>query len=187
MKKEIVKARSETKASNAHCTIMTCVASASSTELEKQKHRTRQSVKTSAHLISHPMLVEQHNAETQAKALQAKESAEVEAQKAVSEALRETHIQEEMKMGLSQVSPTLFFAPQQTHTFPEPLSSYKWKDDLIALSGALGLKASGTITELSAQLRAHLAMHPDIQHNPCFSGLFLTCRHRVDVGIALAT
>jgi hypothetical protein len=69
MKKEIIKARSKTKASNAHCTIMTRTASVSSAKLEKQKCRTRRSVKTSACLVSHPMLVEQHNTETQAKAL----------------------------------------------------------------------------------------------------------------------
>jgi hypothetical protein len=62
-KKEIIKARAETKASNAHCTIMTCAASVSKTELENQKHRTRQSVKASAHLISHLMLIKQHDAE----------------------------------------------------------------------------------------------------------------------------
>jgi hypothetical protein len=62
-----------------------------------------------------------------------------------------------------------------THTFPDPLSSYKQKDNLIALLGALSLKASSIITELSAQLRAHLATHPDIQYNPRFSRLFLTC------------
>jgi hypothetical protein len=62
-KKKIIKARAETKASNAHCTIMTCAALVSKTKLENQKRRTHQSVKASAHLISHLMLIKQHDAE----------------------------------------------------------------------------------------------------------------------------
>ena len=51
MKKVIAKANSETKASNAHCTIMTRVASASKTELENQKRKTCRSVKTNGRLV----------------------------------------------------------------------------------------------------------------------------------------
>jgi len=79
MKKVITKANSETKASNAHCTIMTCMASASKTELKNQKCKTHRSVKTNARLISHPMLVEKHKADLELKALQASEVAKVEA------------------------------------------------------------------------------------------------------------
>jgi hypothetical protein len=67
-----------------------------------------------------------------------------------------------------------------SHAFPEPLSSYTRKDDLIVLSGALGLETSGTINKLTAQLRAHMATHPEIQHNARFSGLFLTRRRRME-------
>jgi hypothetical protein len=67
--------------------------------------------------------------------------------------------------------------------FSDPLSSYKRKDDLIALSGALDLKTTGTVSELTSQLKAHVSEHPELQHNPRFSGLFLHGRRRrVDGG-----
>jgi len=97
MKKVIAKANSKMKVSNAHCTIIMHMASASKTKLENQKRKTRQSVKTNAHLISHPMLVEKHKANLELKALQASEAAKVEAQKATKEALHEVHIQEEIR------------------------------------------------------------------------------------------
>ena len=48
----------------------------------------------------------------------------------------------------------------------------KRKDDLIALSGALGLEMTGSVSKLASKLRSHLAAHPEIQDNPCFFGLF---------------
>jgi hypothetical protein len=64
--------------------------------------------------------------------------------------------------------------------------SYKQKDDLIALSGVLGLSMSGTISSLHAQLKAHLNTHPEVQHNARFAGLFLSGRQRrVEKVIAL--
>ena len=62
--------------------------------------------------------------------------------------------------------------------FSDPLSSYKRKDDLVALCGALGLKMTGTVVELVTQLKSHLAAHPEIQQDPRFSGLFLQNRRR---------
>jgi len=79
MQKVIAKANSETKVSNAHCTIITHTTLASKTELENQKRKTRQSAKTNAHLISHPMLIEKHKADLELKALWASEAAKVEA------------------------------------------------------------------------------------------------------------
>jgi len=78
-----------------------------------------------------------------------------------------------------------FFTIRHLTQIPEPLSSFKWKDDLVALSGALGLKTSGTINELTLQLKTHLTAHPEIEHNPCFSGIFLTRRRRVEDVILL--
>lgn len=62
--------------------------------------------------------------------------------------------------------------------FTDPLSSYKRKDDLIALCGALGLKMTGTVPELLTELKSHFSSHPEIQQNPRFSGLFLQNRRR---------
>ena len=120
MKKEIAKKEAGMKASNAHCTIMTRAASASKAKLENQKRRTCRSVKTSARLVSHPMLIEQHNVDMQAKALRAKESADAEAQKAVSEALREARIQEEMRTRTFTGESNNFFTLQSLTHFQSP-------------------------------------------------------------------
>jgi len=185
MKKVIAKANSETKASNAHCTIMTHAASASKTELENQKRKTHRSVKTNAHLISHPMLIEKHKADLELKALRASEAAKVEAQKATKEALREVRIQEEIRTRIFTGESNPFFTIRHLMQIPEPLSSFKWKDNLIALSGTLGLKMSGTINELTSWLKTHLTAHPEIKHNPRFSGIFLTHRCHVEDVILL--
>jgi len=182
MKKVIAKANSETKVSNAHCTIMTRAASASKTELENQKRKTCRSVKTNARLISHPMLVKKHKADLELKALWASEAAKVEAQKATKEALREVRIQEEIRMRIFTGELNPFFTIRHLTQIPEPLSSFKRKDNLVALSGALGLKTSGTINKLTSRLKTHLTTHPEIEHNPRFSGIFLTrCRCMKDV------
>jgi hypothetical protein len=52
------------------------------------------------------------------------------------------------------------------------LSSYKRKDDLIALSGALGLKMTGTVRQLTNQVKSHIIAHPEIQHDARFLGSF---------------
>jgi hypothetical protein len=46
-------------------------------------------------------------------------------------------------------------------------------EDMIVLSGALGLETTGTVSELSALIKAHLAAHLEVQHNPRFSALFV--------------
>ena len=56
------------------------------------------------------------------------------------------------------------------------------------LSGALGLKTTGTVSELTTQVKSHLSTHPEIQHDPRFSGLFLhNRRRRVDNHIQQGT
>ena len=62
----------------------------------------------------------------------------------------------------------------------DPLSSYKRKDDLMALAGALNLKTAGTVIELTALIKSHLSNNPSIELNPRFAGLFLQKRHRMD-------
>ncbi|KAG1890192.1 hypothetical protein F4604DRAFT_1673658 [Suillus subluteus] len=62
-----------------------------------------------------------------------------------------------------------------TRTFDSPFTSYKWKEDLEALAGALGLLRDGKIADLSAWIKAHLE-DPDIRaalaDNPRFSALY---------------
>ena len=64
----------------------------------------------------------------------------------------------------------------------EPLSSYKRKDDVIILAGALGLKTTGTVPELTANIKDYLTSHTEIQDEPRFAGLFLHKRHHMDNG-----
>jgi len=60
----------------------------------------------------------------------------------------------------------------------DPLSSYKHKDDLIILAGALGLKTVGMASELATLIKSHLSDNSDIQLNPRFAGLFLQSKRR---------
>ncbi|KAI0285633.1 hypothetical protein BC826DRAFT_113607 [Russula brevipes] len=61
-----------------------------------------------------------------------------------------------------------------SRVFAEPLASYKRKEDLVVLSGALGLRMTGTKAELRARIESFVSAHSDsdIQQNPRFSGLF---------------
>lgn len=68
------------------------------------------------------------------------------------------------------------------------MSSYKRKDDLIILAGALGLKTVGTVSKLATLIKSHLSDHPDIRLDPRFAGLFLqNKRRRVDNGSSLTS
>ncbi|KAG1870208.1 hypothetical protein DFJ58DRAFT_765163 [Suillus subalutaceus] len=62
-----------------------------------------------------------------------------------------------------------------TRTFDSPFTSYKWKENLEALAGALGLSRDGKIADLSARIKAHLK-DPDIRavlaDNPRFSAIY---------------
>jgi hypothetical protein len=86
--------------SNVHCTIIRWAATTANADLDHQKHTTHQPVKTSACYVAHPTIKDEWNASQQDKAQRAKETTEVEAQRAIDEALRETRIQEEIRMRL---------------------------------------------------------------------------------------
>jgi multidrug efflux pump subunit AcrA (membrane-fusion protein) len=113
LEKEIAKAKAKTKANNAYCASMMRAISASKAELEIEKRKTRRSVKTNARLITHPMPIEKHKADLQVKALRARDAAEVEAQKATEEALREARIQEEIRTRTFTGEPNIFFTIQR--------------------------------------------------------------------------
>jgi hypothetical protein len=57
---------------------------------------------------------------------------------------------------------------------------HKRKDDLVILAGALGLKAAGTVSELTTfiQSKSHLSDNSAIQLKPQFAGLFLWSKQR---------
>jgi hypothetical protein len=63
----------------------------------------------------------------------------------------------------------------------DPLSSYKRKDDLVILAGALSLNTMGTVSKLSSLIKSHLSDNTAIQLDPRFAGLFLQNKqHCVD-------
>jgi hypothetical protein len=97
VKAEVAVLKANNDASNAHCTIMTRVATAARADLDRQKRKTRRPVKTSARYVAHPAIEDKWNATQQEKAQRAKEAAETEAQKATEEALREARIQMEIQ------------------------------------------------------------------------------------------
>ncbi len=175
VEKENTKLKANNNTSNAHCTIMTQAVMTARANLDCQKHTTHRAVKTSACYVAHPAIEDEWNASQQEKAQCAKEVAEMEAQKATEEALCEAHIQEEIQSRSfsSKSSSDLYTFHFNSNCFVDPLSSYKWKDDLVALSGALGLKITGTVHKLLMQIKSHLNVHPEIQQNAHFSGLFL--------------
>ena len=56
--------------------------------------------------------------------------------------------------------------------FTGSLTSYKRKDDLVVLAGALELSTEGTVAELTLRIKAHLIAHPELASSDWFSGLF---------------
>ena len=95
--KEVEKSKANNDASNAHCTIMTRVATTARADLDCQKRKTCRLVKTSACYVVHPAIEDEWNASQQEKARRAKEATETEAQKATDDALREARIQVEIR------------------------------------------------------------------------------------------
>lgn len=59
----------------------------------------------------------------------------------------------------------------KTKVFDGSLSSYKRKDDLVTIAGALSLSRDGTMIELTARIKEHLAENPDCASQPRFAGL----------------
>ena len=94
---EIAMLKANNDASNAHCTIMTRVATTARADLDCQKCKTHRPVKTSARYVAHPAIEDEWNAAQQEKAQHAKEAAEMEAQKATEEALHKVPIQMEIQ------------------------------------------------------------------------------------------
>lgn len=66
-----------------------------------------------------------------------------------------------------------------TKTF-DALSSYRLKDDFIAIAGALGLSREGTIATLTSRIKEYIADPPNahLADNPRFSALFGNGRTR---------
>ena len=67
-----------------------------------------------------------------------------------------------------------------TRTFDTPLSSYKRKDDLVILAGALKISTAGTVAVLTERIKEHLKSHPELANIQRFMGLFQDARRRVN-------
>ncbi|KIL65352.1 hypothetical protein M378DRAFT_77093, partial [Amanita muscaria Koide BX008] len=87
-----------------------------------------------------------------------KENAEKEAQKLAEQEVRNARIAED---AVSKV-------------FAHTLTSYKKKDELLSIAGALQISDKGTIPELLNRIRQHMELHPELRENPRFAGLFQT-------------
>src|SRR6266481_7689447 len=63
-----------------------------------------------------------------------------------------------------------------TKVFPNPLSSFNHKDDLLDIVVALSLDHTGMMAILTEHIQTHLASHPDVTSQPHFSGLMKACK-----------
>ena len=81
---------------------------------------------------------------------------EKEAQKAAQEKVHLAQINEEIVLKV----------------FTGSLSSYKQKDDLITLAGALQLDTTGTVAELGTRVKTYVEAHPELAENARFAGIF---------------
>jgi hypothetical protein len=108
-KEVITMLKANNDASNAHCTIMTRMATTARADLDRQKRKTHRPVKTGARYVAHLAIEDEWNTAQKEKAQHAKETAEMEAQKATEEALREAHIQMEIQMRMFSSACFSFF------------------------------------------------------------------------------
>ena len=144
-------------AANTHCLMARHQINALTTQLSNKSQRKRQkSKKTEAWVLTLPKLQGEFDARDTVDEAKEKADFEKAAQKKADETAHMLHINEEIK---SQV-------------FDCPLTSYKWKDDLVALASALSLPMEGTIIKLVKAIEDHLAEHPTQANEPQFKGLF---------------
>ena len=85
LQRELAQTQAQLMASNAHCMVMTRSASEAHTELDNQKTKTCQSIKTVPRYVTHPEIKERWTIEQAEKAECEKEAAEKEAEKTVQE------------------------------------------------------------------------------------------------------
>ena len=150
-------------AANAHCTIVRRHVTTLTEQLaNKSQSKRRKSKKIQARFVTLPELREEFEVEDAE--LEAKEKAELEkaAKKKADDSARTLRINHEI----------------ESRVFDCPLTSYKRKDDLIALAGALSLPIEGTVAELTKAIKVHLAENPTRANESRFSGLFGASKKR---------
>jgi hypothetical protein len=152
------------QSANAHCTLGQRALSESNTQLANQKKkRTRKSVKLRSRFVTLPELEEDFNKHEAEQREKEKAEAEKQAKKKADDSARLTRIEHDIT----------------TKTF-DALSSYRLKDDFIAIAGALGLSREGTVATLTSRIKEYIADPPNahLANNPRFSALFGNGRTR---------
>ncbi|KAI6104740.1 hypothetical protein EDD16DRAFT_1492337 [Pisolithus croceorrhizus] len=144
-------------AANAHCTIAQRHIAILMEQLTNKSQTKRQkSKKIEAHFVTLPELRAVFEAEEAELAVKEAAEAEKAAQKRAEDEAWTHWINQEIAF----------------RVFDAPLSSYKHKDDLVALAGALSLPMQGTAADLTKAIKDYLRENPSHADEPCFSGLF---------------
>ncbi|KAH7917731.1 DDE-domain-containing protein, partial [Leucogyrophana mollusca] len=153
----------EIQAANSHCTLARRELAASRLELANQKKKKRRkSTKLRARFVTLPELEEDFNKEEAERREKERTEAEKQAKKKTDGDAR-----------LAQINRDI-----ATRTFDAALTSYRRKDDLVALAGALQLSMEGHVSDLTERIKEHLKPHfedpakSDIANNPRFAALF---------------
>ena len=148
-----------TQAANAHCTIVKRALTDCRTQLQNSnKTRERGSSKIKAQFLSGEKMREAFEAEDAEQQEREKADAEKEAQKLAELEARNARITQDAA----------------SKVFDHTLTSYKRKDELLSIAGALQISDKGTISELLGRIRQHMELNPELRENPRFTGLFQT-------------
>ena len=148
-----------TQAANAHCTIVKRALTDCRTQVQNlSKIKERGSSKIKARFLTGEGLREAFEAEDVERQEREKENAEKEAQKLAELEARNARIADDAA----------------SKVFDHTLTSYKKKDELLSIAGALRISDKGTISDLLNRIRQHMELHPELRENPRFAGLFHT-------------
>ncbi|EGN98067.1 hypothetical protein SERLA73DRAFT_123464 [Serpula lacrymans var. lacrymans S7.3] len=156
LKVMLAQLKAERDAANAHCTLARCDAEDIQKRSGNHRKPQRGTTKPTAQFLTHPELkavFEQQETERKEKA---RIDTEKEASKQQEDTARNTQITIETVMKV----------------FDRSFASYKRKEDLIVIAGALGLPIDGTVKALIERIKSHLQGHKELANNPRFAGLF---------------
>jgi hypothetical protein len=153
----------ELGASNAHCTIIKRELGEVRTQLENMRaKKNRGSNKIKGRILTLPEMKAAFDTQEVVRLEKEKTDREKEAQK-TSEALeRNAQITQDIVLKI----------------FDKPLTSYKRKDELVTIAGALKILATGTNPELFSRIKDHLTTNPQLKQTDRFAGLFNVGRRR---------
>ena len=146
------------KAAEAHCMIMTeALADANRQIASMAKKKMRGTTKIKARWVALPELKDAFEAEEASRKEQERCNAEKEAQKQADHHARQSQIIKDTVLKV----------------FDRPLTTYKRKDELIVLAGALELDTTGIVPALKERIKTYLDSHKnELMQNPRFMGLF---------------